>query len=392
MTNFNRISSIDIMRGLLLFLILAFNYPASETLPSWMNNEPGIFGRTCWIFPGFLFLAGISIPFSFNVRISRGDRQADMIRHIFIRFVSLIIMGLLLINILRIDSEMTGMNRNLWSVAALAGVFLVWNDYQDKENNFFTVTGMKLFGMAVLTFLVFKFRSGQPENGGSLIIGWWGYPGLIAWGYLTAALVFVFFRRSVLLMIVITMAFLALNILSDLQLVRLSPIARSLFGALAGGHVPFLALTGMLTGIVIRNYSLNEFAKATGIMAGIMLLLSAAGIIILLTGILPAEGTTAITLISCGSCLFIYIIVYLITDIRNIRGWAALIRPAGENSLTTFIATLMVYYLIVATGLPVLFFKDPEKPSMMIAGSLIWAFLMVQLTALLVRLNVRLKL
>jgi hypothetical protein len=392
MTNFNRISSIDIMRGLLIFLMLVFNYPGSETLPSWLQNDPFIFGKTCWIFPGFLFLTGLSIPFSFNVRISRGDQQPQVMRHILTRFISLLIIGLLLINILRIDSEITGMSRSLWSVAALAGIFLVWNDYADGDSNFFTITGLKLFGMAVLTFLVFKFRSGQAENNGSLIIGWWGYPGLIGWGYLTSALIYLFFRRSAFMLIILSLAFLALNIVSDLQILVLPELVGSIFGPVINGYVPFVVLTGMLTGIVIRSFSSSEYGKVIGILAGIMIVLSASGIVILLTGILPVTGTTALTLISSGACILLYLIIYLIADIRNMTAWSSFMRPAGENSLTTYIAPLLVYYLVVASGLPVFFFQDPEKPVLMIAGSLVWAFLMVQLTVLLVRLNIRLKL
>jgi hypothetical protein len=44
------------------------------------------------------------------------------------------------------------------------------------------------------------------------------------------------------------------------------------------------------------------------------------------------------------------------------------------------------------TSIPILFYKNSPEPIVVVAGSLIWALLMVGLTALLARINIRLKL
>ena len=51
-----------------------------------------------------------------------------------------------------------------------------------------------------------------------------------------------------------------------------------------------------------------------------------------------------------------------------------------------------VYYLIWSTGIPILIYKQSDIPLLIIAGSVMWALLMVGLTALLVRFNIKLKL
>jgi predicted acyltransferase len=48
------------------------------------------------IFPSFLFLAGVSMTFSFAARERRGESSAQTIRHIFVRCISLILLGLAL--------------------------------------------------------------------------------------------------------------------------------------------------------------------------------------------------------------------------------------------------------------------------------------------------------
>ncbi len=84
--------------------------------------------------------------------------------------------------------------------------------------------------------------------------------------------------------------------------------------------------------------------------------------------------------------------LYWLTDIRNIKSWATFLRPAGENSLTTYLAPNILYHLIWMSGIPVLIYKQSSDPLIVIAGSLAWALLMVGLAALLTRAGVRLRL
>ena len=66
-------------------------------------------------------------------------------------------------------------------------------------------------------------------------------------------------------------------------------------------------------------------------------------------------------------------------------------QPAGENSLTTYIVPYILYCLIWSSGIPLLIYKQSHEPLIVVAGSIIWALLMVGLTSLLVRLKIKLK-
>jgi len=90
--------------------------------------------------------------------------------------------------------------------------------------------------------------------------------------------------------------------------------------------------------------------------------------------------------------MIVFSLLYWITDVRKQIRWAFIFKPAGENSLTTYLAPDIIYYLIWMSNLPLLIYKQSDIPLIVIAGSLAWAFLMVGLTALLVRVNIRLKL
>jgi len=396
MTNNNRISSIDIMRGLTLLLMLFVNDLNMKTAPAWLGHMPADFdgmGLADWVFPGFLFMVGMAIPFSFSKRISQGLTLAENSRHIIIRTISLIIIGVLMLNTGRVNPELTGLGKNLWALLMYIGVFLVWNNYSDKDTRFFTVNGLRLAGIMTLVFLVFKFRSGQPENEGSLITGWWGILGLIGWGYLVAAFVYLLFRDSLPKIITVTTFFLILNIISGLKLLEfLSPV-KPVLGVIIDGNVPLIVLTGTLAGLII-----NKSAKHGHKMVIQNLLV--AGTIYLIAGFIlrnwfilsKIQATPSWGMVCSGISFYVFALIYVVTDVLKKKSWASFFRPAGENSLTTYLAPDIVYHVIWMTGVPVLIYKQSPEPWIVVAGSILWAVLMIWLTALLKRFNISLKL
>lgn len=396
MTNFNRISSIDIMRGLTLFLMLFVNDLNMKYVPSLLGHMPASFdgmGLADWVFPGFLFIMGMAIPFSFSKRLSAGDDFRDISQHIIKRFLSLIVIGVLMLNTGRVNAELTGISKNLWALLMYIAVFFAWNDYPKKENNFFTVMGLRLLGLTILVALIFKFRSGTNENSGSLITSWWGILGLIGWGYLVSAFTFVLMRDSILKTAFIIIIFLALNIVASSNLFTLPPLVDTLFGVIIQGNVPLIVLTGLLAGVVLKKLTITEYKKTIKIFAGSGILFIAAGFLLRHWFIISKiQATPSWALICCGISLIVFILLYWITDVKQITRWVGFVRPAGEHSLTTYLAPDILYYLIWSTTLPILIYKQSENPLIEIAGSLLWSLIMVWLTALLVRLNIKLKL
>jgi predicted acyltransferase len=395
MTNYNRISSIDIMRGITLIIMLFVNDLYMRVAPAWLGNSPenaDSMGLADWVFPGFLFVAGLAIPFALSRRFSAGENTHDIGRHIILRFISLIIIGILMLNSGRIDAELAGMNATIWTLMMYIGIFMIWNDYRDKENRFFTVTGFRLFGMAVLAFLVFKFNSGEPENNGSLITGWWGYLGLLGWGYLVSAFAYVLFRDSILKTALLAGFFLALNIISGLDLIKLPSISIP-FGVLIDGNVPFMVLTGLLAGLIIKKFQINDFQMAILSITLLGIVFLAAGFILRNWFIISkVNGTPSWVLICSGINLLVFVFLFWIADVKKLTGWAVFMRPAAENSLTAYLSADVIYYIILSTGIPLLIYKQTDSQLIVIAGSLIWAFLIVKLTALLKRLDISLKL
>lgn len=392
----DRISSIDIMRGLTLLLMLFVNDLNMDVAPAWLGHMKADFdgmGLADWVFPGFLFMVGMAIPYSFSKRISQGMTLAENSRHIFIRTISLLIIGVLMLNTGRVNSELTGISENLWALLMYVGVFLVWNDYVNKDKKFFTVSGLRLGGMVILVLLVLKFRSGQPVNEGSLITGWWGILGLIGWGYLVSAFTYLFCRESIMKTAAVTTFFLVLNILSGLKYLEFLNPVKLLLGVIIDGNVPFIVLTGLTAGLILRKTTQSGHKM-------VMLNLFGLGAICLVSGFIlrhwfilsKIQATPSWGLVCCGISLFVFTLIYLVTDVWMKKDWASFFKPAGQNSLTTYLAPDILYYLIWMSGLPLLFYKQSEYPIVVVIGSIVWAILMVWLTVLLKRLGISLKL
>jgi heparan-alpha-glucosaminide N-acetyltransferase len=365
-------------------------------VPAWLGHMEANFdgmGLADWVFPGFLFMVGMAIPFSIGKRISSGENGNEISKHIIKRTISLLIIGVLMLNSGRVNAELTGMSQNLWAILMYFGIFLIWNTYNENEKNFFTVTGLRFTGIAVLVFLIFKFNSGQTVHNGSLITSWWGILGLIGWGYLVSAFIYLAFRENILSTTVAFFFFLAMNILEKLDLLTFLNPVKPILGVIIEGNVPLIVLAGLLTTLILKRFSKESSVKTIVTIVTIGAASIIAGFILRKWFIISKiRATPSWGLICNGISMILFALLYWIIDIKKKSGWTSFIKPAGENSLTTYLAPDILYYLIWSTGIPILIYKQSGIPLVVIAGSVVWALLMVGLTALLVRLGIKLRL
>jgi len=395
MENRPRIASVDIMRGLTLLLMLFVNDLNMKVAPAWLGHMEADFdgmGLADWVFPGFLFITGMAIPFAISGRIKRNEPVSGILLHIAIRTVSLMVIGILMLNSGRVNPEATGMNRNLWALLMYISVFLVWNDYpKGKHKLLFTI--LRAAGVATLIFLAIIFRSGSADDPGWMITGWWGILGLIGWGYLTASLIYVAFRDSVAWTMAAVIFFLIINILDQSGVLGFLDPVRPVLGILIQGNVPLIVLTGMFAGILIRKLKKSGDEK-------IILMLIVMGIISLALGFFLRKwfiiskllATPSWGMICSGISFLVFAAIYWLADVRGLTGWADFVRPAGRYSLTTYLAPNILYHAIWMSSVPVLIYKQSSEPLVVILGSIAWALLMSGLTAILARMHIKLRL
>lgn len=102
-----RLTSLDALRGFDMFWIVGGKPIVQEAAKLWQRpwlvwlaaqlEHPVWHGFTLYdlIFPLFLFIAGVAMPFSFASRLARGATKADLYRHAVVRGLALVALGTL---------------------------------------------------------------------------------------------------------------------------------------------------------------------------------------------------------------------------------------------------------------------------------------------------------
>jgi heparan-alpha-glucosaminide N-acetyltransferase len=388
MENNKRILSIDIMRGLTLFLMLFVNDLYTPGVPKWLLHtaatEDGM-GLADWVFPGFLFMVGLSIPFAFS---ARSKSTSELVRHILERTLSLLIIGIFMVNAGGVNAELTGISKTLWVVSGYVSIFLIWNKYP-KESK---LAYLKYVGILLLLVLAIIYRGGTSENPRYIEKGWWGILGLIGWGYFVAAFTYLFFRDHILKVALVWLAFFGLNILTQLGLTDILNPLKPIFGVVLDGNVPLIVISGLLIGILLKKYrsESSQFLRhivPLGIGALIMAFALHQWFIIS-----KIEGTPSWGMLCTGFSILLFALLFYLVDVKKKSAIFAPFKPAGENSLSTYLAPDIIYYLLWSLPFQVLFYKQDESSLLAVGGSIVWAFTMIGFAALLAKINIRLKL
>ncbi len=165
----SRVDSIDIFRGLTIFVMIFVNDLASvKGMPQWLEHMPeNVNGMTFVdvVFPAFLFIVGMAIPFAVNKRLEKGDSYSTLWKHILIRTAGLLVLGILMVNISDLNEQGTGMDRHIWMFLVFMGAILTWNIYpNDKGKKRLIFILLRSLGIALLIFLAAIYRSGTENN------------------------------------------------------------------------------------------------------------------------------------------------------------------------------------------------------------------------------------
>lgn len=391
----NRILSIDIMRGLTLFLMLFVNDLYTPGVPEWLvhtaANDDGM-GLADWVFPGFLFMVGLSVPFAFMAREKQGISGKQLLIHILIRTFSLLLIGVFMVNSENYNAELTGIDKNLYLFIIYIFIFLIWNDYPKESKNNKIYKGFKLAGMLGLIVMAALYRSGTAENPGWMSTSWWGILGLIGWGYLVSALTYFWLKENIFGIALIWTGFVLLNVLAQTSFLDFLYPIKPVLGVIIDGNVPSIVLAGLLIGTLLKKYKTNQKQFLTVIIP--------IGLACLLTGFILRNwfiiskiiGTPTWAMLCNGISILLFALLFYLLDVKKCQNWSKPFLPAGQNSLTTYLAPDLLYFLIWGLGLNILFYKQIEMPWLAVAGSLIWAFAMIGFAALLSKWHIRLKL
>jgi len=393
-----RIISIDIFRGLTIFTMIFVNDLASVTdIPAWMQHMPADADGMTFVdlvFPAFLFIVGMSIPFSISKRLEKGDSTFLLWKHILSRTLSLLILGVLMVNIGSLNQSATGMNRHLWMLLVFVGAILTWNDYPKAEGEKkYLYKILRSAGIILLVILAAMFRSGTDDNTGWLKPSWWGILGLIGWAYLASAAVYFFFKKTPAAIAGFIAVFIFLYIgekSGTLRVVNFIAENIVLPGSTIGAHAS-ITTAGVFFSILLFYHSKNLKEKLIRTLVYTLILFLSGYLLRPLYGVSKIYATPAWCLYSAGLCCIIYFILYWIADEKKITGWSDFLKPAGMNPLFAYILPSIVYAILVLTGIT--FLSDHFGEGLTgIIRSIVYSLIILGITTALTKANVRLRL
>src|SRR6478735_1401859 len=193
-----RLQSIDVFRAVTMFFMIFVNdVDGVEKIPEWIKhvdaNTDGL-GFADTIFPAFLFIVGLSIPFALTKRMQSGENKSRIVWHIILRSLALIVMGFFHVN-LENYSDTALLPHAVFEIITTPAFFLIWLDYKSGVPKILQNI-LQVSGIIILIVLAFLYKGESDGEVIGLRTHWWGILGLIAWAYLTCALVYLFTRGN----------------------------------------------------------------------------------------------------------------------------------------------------------------------------------------------------
>jgi heparan-alpha-glucosaminide N-acetyltransferase len=390
-----RIASIDILRALTMVLMIFVNdFWTLNGVPYWMEHRKhGIdgIGLSDVVFPAFLFIVGLSLPYAINNRRSKGDSEWQIVIHILLRTVALLVMGVFLVNGETYNAAATGMAKYYYSILSCLSFILIWNTYPPAINKYLPAAA-RVFAFITLIILAIIYRGGEDGNIQRFSTQWWGILGLIGWAYLASSLVTLFARNKFYIIVAGWMFFCILSMIYKAGIIPRNSILSFVPNAILGGTLTGLTMGGVLTSMIFRFFVIR---KENGRMTLVLLLFSA-----LLIGLslithpywgLAKLGATPAWLFLCSAItIMAFIVIYWIADVYGKAKWFDIIKPAGTATILCYLVPYFVYSIRTIFSI--------HLPQALVTGGLgliksfLFALLCVFLTGLLIRSGVRMKL
>jgi predicted acyltransferase len=386
--------AIDIFRALTMLLMIFVNdLWTLRDVPEWLGHVPAKvdgMGLADVVFPAFLFIVGLSIPFALQNRWKRGEANQEIVLHILSRSFALLVMGLCHVNLESYNRELALLTKPVWQILATTAFFLIWLDYPKDGAKTKKYTGQAL-GWILLLGLVLVYQGGTADNPTWMRVYWWGILGLIGWAYLICSLVFVAFKGNLSAMWTFFAGFMLFSIFSKLGWLDPIRVIKPYVWLIDDGATPALSMAGIIVALYYQPFlgsgKSGRFWMRMGLLAAACLAFG--WVSRPLWGIHKIGSSPSWVTICIGiSILFFCFLIWLV-ELKGKKEWFKLIKPAGTSTLTCYLLPYIHYGLLSITGLalPLVW----RIGALGIFKSLAYALIIILITGLLERGRIRLK-
>ena len=388
-----RLASIDILRALTMLLMIWVNdFWTLTNVPKWLGHAAAnedYMGFSDIIFPLFLFIVGLSVPLAIKSRLDKKENYHTIAKHIIIRSLSLLLIGVFMVNY-ETAGESIIIGKNYWGVLMALAVVLIWTNWKRSPVPKKWHSFLEMGGIGILVFLAIIYKGGATgENW--MTTQWWGILGLIGWAYLVNALVYLYSKGNLVIMIFLWLLLNSLSVLSHSELSLNFNIFFGYFSTILTGTIPAFTTAGIVAVLVFQKLSeINiRWAYLSLIILGIVNIAFGLGTRSV-WGISKIQGTPSWLSICTGIGFLLFAILYYIADQKKITNWAKIIAPAGTATFTCYMIPYFIYPINSIVG-----WRLPDEMNNAGIGLLIsfgFALLVVVFTGWLERNGYKLKL
>jgi heparan-alpha-glucosaminide N-acetyltransferase len=348
-----RVISIDIFRGLTMAVMIFVNDLSSvHGLSKWTYHMPANVDAMTYVdmvFPAFLFIVGMAMPIAITQRLKRNASVASLWMHVLLRAIALLVLGLILANAERGDRARMHIAPVLWALLGLAGAILLWNVYRGLSSR--VVLLLRSTGAALIVIMFAIFRRSTP--GGERWINF-SYPeilGLIGLTYFAVCLLYIPTRRWRVAPVVWLIVLVAYNAACIARWMPFAHVPMYIW-PFGNGAMASITMAGVVTSLIF----LGEHRWKTPwqkIQLALLMAIAcfAAGWLLKPFGISKIRATPTWSLWSVAASCALFTALYWICDVRKQTRWAWLLRPAGSNTLLTYLVPDIYYFLAGLMGI-----------------------------------------
>jgi heparan-alpha-glucosaminide N-acetyltransferase len=392
----SRIASIDVFRGLTMMVMIFVNdLSGVRGLPWWTYHahmQQDAMTYVDMVFPFFLFIVGMSMPIAIAGRLKRNRSYVALWGHILSRSIGLVVLGLILANAEKGDPIRMGLSTAAWALLGLAGAILFWLVPSRDTRHARIFLGLRIVGFLMIVGVFAIFR--RTTQGTTAWIDF-SYPeilGLIGFAYFSVALLYVSTRRwpwAPLAWFVALTAFCALKTAQIIHLPRHLPLYIWPFG---GGASCSIVMAGVVTSIIfLGKHRWQLLRQKMWLALGFAVVTLAAAWILAPLGISKIRATPTWCLASVGASVLCFMLLYWICDVKGKTRWAFFVKPAGENTLLTYLLPDIYAFLTALVGFTYLdrYFQTGASG---VIGSILFTFAILAVSAVLTRMRIRLQL
>jgi heparan-alpha-glucosaminide N-acetyltransferase len=388
-----RVASIDVFRGLTMAVMIFVNDLAGvKGLPWWTyhaHKEQDVMTYVDMVFPIFLFVLGMSMPLAIKQRLKRDPSKLRLCLHILLRTASLLVLGLILANARGGDPARMGIGRHAWSLLSLVGAMLFLNVYPPSERHRTLFRALKFGGLALVAAMFIIFRRTMPDGQAAwLNISYWEILGLIGWTYLAVSILYLSTRKWKAAPVIWFILLLAFNVLTVGKWLPFPGHLPFYLWPFGNGAFALMSMGGIVTSTIFLDgdagRSFARRAIPACLFAAITLLTAW-----LLTpfGISKIRATPTWCLYSVGASVLIFTALYWICDVKKQTAWSFFVRPAGANTLTTYLLPDLYAYAIGSLAA-----AQFRVGGLGVVKSLVFTAFILALSALLTKCKIRMQL